>query len=132
MNLKKGQTIPLAFQLHDGDTSKYVRAVVRDSTDTPISGSPFSLPHESAGLYTSNMGVMPDSPFITVQYQAFNDAGFTTPSAVHSTVCVEIPRLDDSSVLNGGEVVAIVDDSPEVQAIVEASPEVVATVCECD
>jgi hypothetical protein len=74
---------------------------------------------------------MPDTPFITVQYQAFTDAGFTTPSSVHSTVTVEIPRLDDV-MLNGGEVVAIVDASPEVQAIVQASPEVVATVCECD
>jgi hypothetical protein len=131
MNLRKGQAIPLAFQLHDGDTTKYVRAVVRDSSDTPISGSPFSLPHESAGLYTNNSGVMPDTPFITVQYQAFTDAGFTTPSTVHSTVCVEIPRIDDV-MLNGGEVVGVVDASPLVTGVVEASPEVVATVCECD
>jgi len=131
MNLRKGQAIPLAFQLHDGDATKYVRAVVRDSSDTPISGSPFSLPHESEGLYTNSAGVMPDTPFITVQYQAFTDAGFTTPSSVHSTVTVEIPRLDDV-MLNGGEVTAIVDASPVVTGVVESSPVVTGVVCECD
>ena len=129
MNLKPGDKIPLVLQLFDNAVGKFVRAVVRDSSDAEISGSPFALAHEASGLYTNAAAIMPNTPFISVQYLVYDDAGFTTLSSDHSAVGVEIPI--DREII-GGEVTAIVDATPVVTGIVEASPVVTGVVCECD
>lgn len=133
MNIKVGDKIPLVLQLFDNATTKFVRAVIRDATDAPISGSPFTLAHEANGLYTNNAAVMPDTPFVSVQYLVYDDAGFTTLSEDHSSVGVEIPRLECGvEILNGGEVTGVVQSEPQIIGVVEASSDVTATVCECD
>lgn len=119
MNLKPNDVIPLVLQLFDNDATKYVRANVRDASDTVISGSPFTLAHEANGLYTNASAVMPNTPFVSVQYLVYDDAGFTTLSTIHASAAVEIPINRD---VVAGEVSATIEDSEEVSA----------TVCECD
>jgi hypothetical protein len=82
--LKLGQRIPIAMQLFDSATNKYVRATISKADGSALSGSPFNVPHEANGLYKLNTQDMPNTPFITVQYKVFDDAGFTTPSADHA------------------------------------------------
>ena len=81
--IKIGESIPLIYQLHDGDTTKFVRATVEDPDGNPIAGSPASMPHVSNGKYENNSLLMPDKRYVSVTYQVFDDAGFTTPSPDH-------------------------------------------------
>lgn len=128
MNLKPGDKIPLVLQLFDNAVNKFVRAVVRDASDTQIAGSPFALAHEANGLYTNSTAEMPNTPFISVQYLVYDDAGFTTLSSTHSSVAVEIP-IDYE--ISGGVVSATVEDETAT-GVVESSPVVTGVVCECD
>lgn len=128
MNLKPGDKIPLVLQLFDNAVNKFVRAVVRDSSDTQIAGSPFALAHEANGLYTNSTAEMPNSAFVSVQYLVYDDAGFTTLSSTHSSAAVEIP-IDYE--IKGGEVSATVEDETAT-GVVESSPVVTGVVCECD
>lgn len=72
-----GTPIPLRLQFSDGDSSKFVRAVVKDPTGTPLAGSPFVLTHTSNGLFTNFAHLMPEVDFISAQYLVYDDAGFT-------------------------------------------------------
>ena len=78
--LKEFESIPLAILLEDRDTSKFVRATVRNATGAQISGSPFNVPHLSNGLYFSIAVGMPNTKNIIVEYDIFDDAGFTIES----------------------------------------------------
>lgn len=119
LNLKIGQIIPLAWQLHDGATNKFPQAVIRDKDDVPISGSPFDLTHQSNGLYTlpGNAALMPNSEKVTVQFLTYNESGHTTLSDDHSIVTLEI-ALDTSSESDAGEISAVVESTPIVNGIV--------------
>lgn len=77
MNLPVGSTIPIAIQLIDNATDKYIRAHVRDNDDNEISGSPVNLTHISNGLYTNYDLIFPEVPFVTVQYIVYDDSGYT-------------------------------------------------------
>jgi len=83
-SIRLGDTIPLNLQLFDGDTTKYVRAIVRDPTDVEITGSPFTLPHVGDGLYKLYTEAMPNVDYLISTYQVFDDAGFTSKSELHS------------------------------------------------
>lgn len=129
MNLKPNDIIPLVLQLFDNATNKFVRAVVRDNSGVQISGSPFTLAHQANGLYINGSALMPNKPFISVQYLVYDDAGFTTLSSTHSSTSIEIP-LEYSS--NSCAVEGVVEDSTILSGVVESAEVLTATVCECD
>jgi len=78
--LKVGQIIPLVCQLEDGDTTKFVNAIVTDQGGIPVAGSPLVLTHTGNGTYENDTLVMPDEDFISATFQVFDDAGLTIPS----------------------------------------------------
>ena len=93
MKLKSGESIPLVLQLLDGETSKYVRAVVTTQAGVAVSGSPFTLTHEATGLYKNTALDMPATvEFIRAQYRVYDDSGFTTISTYADSV--EVFYLD--------------------------------------
>jgi hypothetical protein len=80
-----GASLPLALQLHDGATGKFVRAHVRNQAGTAVTGSPFSLTHVANGLYTnSSYTVLITETKLTATYITYDDAGFTTESVFHT------------------------------------------------
>lgn len=129
MNLRRGDTIPLKFQLSEGDTGKYVRAFIRDSADSPISGSPFNLSHVANGLYTSDAAIMPETKNVSVQFITYSDSGYTTRDTDYPIVAIEIPLSRDSI---SGEVVGYVDSVGVVKGVIDSVGVVSAFVCECD
>lgn len=81
INLVPGDKIPLALLTETRVTGKFVRARVRDSSGVEIAGSPFTVPHLADGYYYSNtIATMPDTPYLTVEYDVFEEASFLTPS----------------------------------------------------
>lgn len=81
-----GDTIALSNQLFDSDTTKFVRASLRDDAGAPLGASPVSLTHDANGNYTNATVIFPaGTDFVSVTYEVFNDAGFTTPSPDHSS-----------------------------------------------
>lgn len=90
---KLGETIPLSVQLHDGAIDKYCRAIVRDSDGTALAGSPVTLTHISNGKYEDNTLVMPNKRYVSVTYEVYEDALFTTLSDEH-THAVDLFELE--------------------------------------
>lgn len=80
-----GASLPLSLQLHDGATGKFVRAFVRNQSDTAVTGSPFALTHVAQGLYTNSAyTVLISETKLKVTYVVYDDAGFTTESVFHT------------------------------------------------
>ena len=80
-----GASLPLALQLHDGATGKFVRAHVRNQAGTAVTGSPFALTHVAQGLYTNSAyTVLISETKLTITYITYDDAGFTTESVFHT------------------------------------------------
>lgn len=79
--MQAGDFLPLSLQLVDAtETSRHIRAYVRDASGALITGAPFVLTHVANGLY-QNLGVqLPNTKFVSVQYQIYTDAGFTVIS----------------------------------------------------
>ncbi len=79
--IAEGATLPLSIQLFDYDPNKFVKAFITDSNNDPIAGSPVELaPVGSLGFYSNNTLVMPNTPFVVVQYVVYDDSGYTTVS----------------------------------------------------
>ena len=79
--LKSGEAIPFLLLTESRDTTKFVRATVRDPSGSEVAGSPVSVPHLANGTYASNALLnMPNVLNIVVEYDVFDDALFTTPS----------------------------------------------------
>lgn len=125
---KVGQKIPIALQLFDGATGKFVRAWARRPDGTQLSGSPFSLSHVAAGLYEYDSATMPDAEWLTVQYRVFDDSGFSTQSADHSDALDTFIR--SAPVENGGEVTGFIDAGGEVLGLAQGGDAVTGIVGE--
>lgn len=93
--LRAGDQIPLQLQLWDGSTSKFPRAFVNDATGASISGSPFDLSHVANGQYSNLTAVMPSTPFVTLQFIVYSDAGRTIVDLNYS-YAFEIQELENS------------------------------------
>lgn len=83
MNLKINDPIPATLQLFDNDETMHVRAIVR-AADKTVLGT-VTLSHIADGLYANTDLVTPATSFVSIQYEVFEDAGFTVPSELHST-----------------------------------------------
>jgi len=74
----EGQNLYLKAQLINGETGKFVRAIVQDDSGAAIVGSPITLTEGGGGFYFDNTTLqMPGKPFVTAILEAFNDSGFT-------------------------------------------------------
>ena len=80
ISIKVGDPIPLRLLTENRVTDRFVRAIIRDSVGAEITGSPANVPHLANGFYSSDAINMPSTDHITVEYDVFDDAGFTTPS----------------------------------------------------
>lgn len=81
-----GDTLALSLQLFDSATDKFVRGTLRDDAGADLGASPASLTHDSNGNYTNSTVTMPaGTDYVTVTYEVFDDALFTTPSADHGS-----------------------------------------------
>ena len=79
-SLKVGDFIPLSLLTENRATDRFVRARVKNSSGIEISGSPFNVPHLNDGAYWRYDVTMPDVDWVVVEYDVFEDAGFTEPS----------------------------------------------------
>lgn len=97
---KLGETVPLSHQLHDGNETKFVQAVVRDASGTELVGSPFPMPHLTFGRYESTALSMPNASFLSVTYLTFDDSlftelsGFTIGTDVFELVVLDQDLID--------------------------------------
>lgn len=73
-----GKVLPVVVQLGNGATDKFVRAKIYDDANTLL--NTLSLTHVSNGLYKNVSVVMPDVNSVSVQGEAYNDSGFTSPT----------------------------------------------------
>ncbi len=97
MNLLVGDPLPVAVQLYDGATNKFVRAWIRDQGGALVGASPYAVPHLAGGLYELTGLFMPLAEFVTIQFKIYDDAGFTTPSTQHSDALDIFGRAQDTS-----------------------------------
>lgn len=97
---KVGQSVVLAVVLEDSDTTKFVRAAVVDQLGAAIAGSPFGVPHLSDGLYFAASAFTWPSGVtsLTIKYDVFDDALFTTPSDVHlaTSICYDLDEISSA------------------------------------
>ncbi len=92
-----GETLKIFCVLDDGDTTKFIRAELRDDSGTPLAASPVTLTHISGGyyLYTGAPVTMPSVDSVCAHYKVFTDAGFTTPDLTHGDA-VDLYERDES------------------------------------
>ena len=80
-SLEVEDLLPLYVQSFNYDAGKYPRAFVTDQDNNPIAGSPFDLsPLGVLGLYGNNSVLVPDNPFVNVQYVFYEDSDYQTVS----------------------------------------------------
>ena len=85
MIISPTKSLPLSLQLHDGNTGKFPLAHVMDETNTPVTGSPFSLSHVSNGFYSNlSYTVLSANKKLKVTYITYNEIGHTTESIFHT------------------------------------------------
>lgn len=128
-----GSRVYLNLQLPDGRTDRFVRARVWDAGGTEHEDSPFALPHLANGLYRISALDMPATDELVIQYQVFEDSGFTTPDADYGLSLDEVERtflpdeVNKQEVKVLGEVASLVLEvdirRPEIEAVVEVDPE---------
>lgn len=110
MEIQVGSKVPLLTQLFDYEPGKYIQAVVKDDTDTPVAGSPFNLAHIANGFYRNFSLLMPDVQFISVQYLVYDDSGHTTLTEDYAATCELFFRALSSG---GGGSDGVVDGNSE-------------------
>jgi len=94
-----GDPIPFSVQLFDGDATKFVQALVKDESGTPLGFSPVTLLNVGDGRYEDNSQDFPAGEnFVSVTYKIYSDALFTTPSPDHSDATdvffLELPNTE--------------------------------------
>jgi len=89
-----GDPIPVACQLFDGATNKFVQARLRDVTGADLPGSPAMAPHTQSGLYVNPSFLMPPIAIVIVTFRIFDDVLLTMPSRRH-TDAIDIFELTE-------------------------------------
>lgn len=118
---KLNEAIPLSFQFHDGSSSKYVRAVVKNDAQVAISGSPFNLTHVSGGKYVNDTGaLMPSTTYVTVDYAVYDDSGYSVASTDYEGASETFEFLDSptTTIVNASVIEAAVSNTDTVTALV--------------
>lgn len=91
--LKVNQIVPLVaiVECPAGETV-YIRAQIRDKDNAVL--ATLGLADQGNGEFTNYSYLMPDEPVIKVVYEAFEDAGFNTPSSIFCPDNETYSRLD--------------------------------------
>ena len=63
-----GEVIPLSFQLLDGDSSKFCRAILTDPAGAALGASPVTLSNLGGGKYSDDSVVMPNEDYVECRY----------------------------------------------------------------
>lgn len=80
ISIEDGAKLPLRVLLEDRAEDKFPRAILRDQLGAQI-GLAIALAHIANGFYGDDSVTKPDIPNLTVEYDIFDDAEFTTPTA---------------------------------------------------
>jgi len=83
MNIREGEPIILRLNLVDLDSTKFIRAVLKDELGNTLIGSPFTLLNQGDGKYGLNAGslVFPVNVLeVSATYEIYDNAGFTSKS----------------------------------------------------
>ena len=75
--VKVGDPIQLSMNLTDGNSGKFIQAVLRNAAETALGSSPVTLTHVADGRYANASVNMPDTQEVTATYYIYDDAGFT-------------------------------------------------------
>lgn len=79
--VRAGDPVPLTYQSPFRETALFVRAIVTKPDGSPVTGSPFTLPHVTAGSYRAvSYPLMGSDAWWLARYEPFLDAGFTAAS----------------------------------------------------
>jgi len=130
-----GYPIDLAIRLESLATNKFVRASVFADDLLQVSGSPVLLDHLSGGLYVDSSLIWPDSRGLFVNFDIFDDAGFTLVTAgeaafqkldldqtglerVDLSVRIEEDALLKAIILESGVMLATLIPNTEVQEVI--------------
>ena len=117
-----GAVVPLQLQLEClPDSTVYVRAIVTDPNKNQLPSSPFTLVDQGNGFFCNYGLSMPDLPFISAQYEVFNDAAFTDPSDEFGLSTDIFTRKADVTITNPADAV--------LEAEVEVSDPLFAEIC---
>lgn len=73
--MQVGATLPIYAQLASYDTTKYLRAVLRDPSNVTLATA--NLTHIANGYYFNTALTMPNQPYVTAQILVYEDSGFT-------------------------------------------------------
>lgn len=83
-NVQIGEPLVLRLLLPEEDDSKFVRAIVKSDTGTPLSGSPFTLNNLGNGEYffkdENNLVFPEDRLEVVAIYQIYDDENFLIPT----------------------------------------------------
>lgn len=125
MTLQVGDSIPLTLKLWDGDTSKFVKAVVVDSDGTNL--GTITLTHVSEGFYQDDSILMPNKEYVTAYYIVYDDPGFATRSVNHQDTAdvFALTQLPTEIVKKVDDIIVTVEQqaSQTYEVIVEEPPE---------
>ena len=149
INLKVGEKIPLALLLENRATDRFVRAIVRDDVGAQMAGSPFNVPRVSNGWHYDISVGMPDSAYLTVEYDVFDDAPFTTAStdllpaherfdrddlasAIDILIAASREGTIKGTVLDADDILAKVSDDDAISATVQDDDALKAKVSDDD
>jgi len=83
-SVKVGDKLYLNVQLFDGDSTKYVRAFLRDASNTVLPGSPVNLTNRGSGLYDDSTLMMPDTSYVSSIFKVYNDSSYSILSEFHA------------------------------------------------
>jgi len=119
--LKVGDTIPITFKLGDGNTTKFIQAVIFDESGVDLGASPITLTHIKNGFYQNRSLAMPDTEQVTVDYVAYDDVGLTILARYFQDADIFIKMLDSDTIILGpfGDQTMAVTKQDRLQVTVE-------------
>lgn len=123
-----GQAIPVALQLFDASDEKFVTAHVRDADGVELPGSPFALSHVASGFYSLEIPpLMPDTRFVSVFYQVWNDEGHLIPSSAHEVAEATFELVSLGVALAPPDITATIsDEALKLDAVVREAEAIAA------
>lgn len=97
IKIELGSPLLLDLKLDDGDSGKFVRAIVRNNAGTAVAGSPFTLSHIANGRYRNTSFTPGAEGNYTADYIVYNDAGFTQISGKYRQA-YDLFKVDDTEI----------------------------------
>lgn len=108
VSLPVGAQLPLILSMPDGKETLYPRATILNAVGTSV--ATIDMVHNSGGVYIGSGApvLMPDTPWVSITYIVYTDAGRTTESYRYHRV---------TEVISKSTIASDVDLSPVLTAI---------------